>query len=131
MKERYKDIVGFAKSYGVKVSSAWKKVRIFNKGKTYAILIFKGKTLCVAYSLDPKLPENEKYKFVDMSEYKKYVDTPSMLKITSDRKKNLAIEILQDMFNQDNIKNKNVKIKVDLPKKKSKQQLFKEGLIRK
>ena len=131
MKERYKDIVGFAKSYGVKVSSAWKKVRIFNKGKTYAILIFKGKTLCVAYSLDPKLPENEKYKFVDMSEYKKYVDTPSMLKITSDRKKNLAIEILQDMFNQDNIKNKNLNITIDLPKKKSKQQLFKEGLIRK
>lgn len=130
IKERYKSIVGFAKSYGVKVSSAWKKVRIFNKGKTYAMLIFKGKTLCVAYSLDPKLPENEKYKFVDMSEYKKYVDTPSMLKITSERKKNLAIEILQDMFNQDNIKNKNLNITIDLPENKTKKKLYEEGLIK-
>lgn len=130
IKDRYKEIVEFAKSYGVKVSNTWKKVRIFNKGVTYATMIFKGKTLCINYSLDPNAPENEKYKFVDLSEYKKYADTPSMLKITSDRKKSTAIQILTNMFTRDNLKNKNLGITIEMPENKTKEQLFAEGLIK-
>lgn len=130
IKNRYKEIVEFAKSYGVKVSNTWKKVRIFSKSITYATLIFKGKKLCINYSLDPKAPENEKYRFIDLSEYKKYADTPSMLKITSDRKKNTAIQILTNMFTRDKLKNKNLGVIIEMPENKTKEQLLAEGLIK-
>ena len=127
---RYKEIVEFAQSYGVKVSNSWKKVRIFSKGKTYGVILFKGKTLCVAFPLEPLSPENEKYKFMDLSEFKKYAETPSVLKIVSDRKKSVAMQILKNMFIQDEIKNKNLKVTVELPENRTKEQLLAEGLIK-
>ena len=76
LKEQYRKIITFAKAYGVKVSRSWKRERIYLGRKLFANVIFKGKKLCLAFPLDPKEYEGTKYRFVDMSEVKKYENTP-------------------------------------------------------
>ena len=130
VKEQYRKIITFAKAYGVKVSSSWKRERIYLGRKLFATVIFKGKKLCLAFPLDPKEYEGTKYRFVDMSEVKKYENTPLLMKITSERKVKYVCELLEKLFKEANIENQNLKVDFKKIPYKSKNVLLKNGLIK-
>lgn len=130
VKEYYQAIAKFSKEYGVKVTRSYKKERIHLGRKHIATMVFKGKTLCVLFPLDPKDVAYEKYNFIDMSEYSKYEENPAMVKVTSSRKVKYVLEIIEKLFVEKEIKDKNLKIKDTVIKSKSKKTLLKEGLIK-
>ena len=130
VKDYYQAISKFAKEYGVKVTRSYKKERIHLGRKHIATMVFKGKTLCVLFPLDPKDSTYEKYNFIDMSEYSKYEENPSMIKVTSSRKVKYVLEIVEKLFIENEIKDKNLTIKNTVIKAKSKRTLLKEGLIK-
>ena len=130
VKEQYRKIITFAKAYGVKVSRSWKRERIYLGRKLFATVIFKGKKLCLAFPLDPKEYAGTKYRFVDMSEVKKYENTPLLMKITSERKVKYVCELLEKLFKEANIENQNLKVDFRKIPYKSKNVLLKNGLIK-
>lgn len=130
VKGYYQSLTKFCKEYGVKVTRSYKKERIHLGRKHIATMVFKGKTLCILFPLDPKDVSYEKYNFIDMSEYSKYEDNPSMMKITSSRKVKYALEVIERLLVSKEIKDKNLVIKETKIKSKSKKTLIKEGLIK-
>ena len=130
VKNYYQTVTKFAKEYGVKVSRSFKKERIHLWRKHIATMVFKGKTLCILFPLDPKDPAHEKYNFVDMSGYSKYEENPSMIKITSNRKLKTVIQIIEKVLIENGIEDKNLVVKDTKIKLKSKKTLLKEGLIK-
>ena len=130
VKNYYQTVTKFAKEYGVKVSRSFKKERIHLGRKHIATMVFKGKTLCILFPLDPKDPAHEKYNFVDMSGYSKYEENPSMIKITSNRKLKTVIQIIEKVLIEKGIEDKNLVVKDTKIKLKSKKTLLKEGLIK-
>ena len=127
----YKEIIKYIKEYGVKVSRSFKRERIYQGRTLFANLIYRGKTLCILFPLDANDPEFTKYRFIDMSQYKKYSETPSLIKVSSNRKVKYVIEILEKLFISNNVSNQNLTVKSEKIKKKSKLTLIKEGLIKK
>lgn len=130
VKQQYRAIINYAKSYNIKTSISWKQVRIYFGRNTYAIVLFKGKKLCVAYSLDPKLYIEGKYRVLDLSEIKRFAKTPALIKLTSQRKERYAQELLDIVFKNNNVNfinesNENIDIPV-----KTKDELIEEGLIK-
>ena len=107
-----------------------KHERIYLGRKLFALLSFSGKTLNVAMPLNPKDYEGSKYKFEDMSDVKKYTETPFVMKITSGLKVRHVIELLTSLFEQEKIENKNLTINLKPIPKKSKKALIKEGKIK-
>lgn len=130
MKEFYREIAEFALSYGVKVVRSAKRERIYLGRKLFANLTFSGKKLCVAMPLNPADYADSKYKFKDMSEVKKFADTPFVMKVTSGLKVRHIKELLTKMFEAEGLENKNLDIKVKKIPTKSKKTLIKEGLIK-
>ena len=128
-KHFYKVIMNYVQTYDVKVSRSWKKERIYLGRKSFAILSFKGKKLSVAFALDPKEFENTKYKLVDVSNVKKFNSTPSLLKLTSERKVKYTIELLKEIFIRNNVVQNDNKVTTKVPYK-SKNALIKKGLIK-
>lgn len=129
-KEFYQNISRFAKEYGVKVARSYKKERIYLGRNNFATMVFKGKTLCVLFAIKPGNENYANYEFVDMSSYSKYSETPSMIKVTSNRKAKVVIEVLNKLFVENNVKDKNIIVKEEKIKVKSKKTLLKEGLIK-
>ncbi len=130
VKQQYKNIINFAKSYNIKTSLSWKQVRIYFGRNTYAIILFKGKKLCLAYNLDPSLYKETKYKTLDLSEIKRFSKTPTLIKLTSLRKEKYALELLDIVFKNNNVsfdKKLNDDINID---NKTKEELIDEGLIK-
>ncbi|MBO5713980.1 MAG: hypothetical protein J6R83_00955, partial [Clostridia bacterium] len=71
----------------------------FNIGrKTYARIGLRGKTLVLYLALDIESYMHTKYHPKDMSEKKKYSDTPMMLKVKSDRGLKYALELIDVML---------------------------------
>ena len=130
VKEQYRKIITFAKAYGVKVSRSWKRERIHLGRKLFANVVFKGKKLCVALPLDPKEYEGTKYRFVDVSEVKRFENTPMLMKLTSERKVKYVCELLEKLFKEANIENKNLPVDFKKIPYKSKNVLLKNGLIK-
>ena len=94
-------------------------------------MFFRGKTLGVALSLDPKDYQDSKYKFKDISDVKRYAKTPMLMKLTSDRKIRHTMELLDAMLTNAGIKKlENVDFKPEKIKTKTRRQLVKEGLIK-
>ena len=130
VKDYYQAISKFAKEYGVKVTRSYKKERIHLGRKHIATMVFKGKTLCVLFPINPADSNYEKYNFIDMSKYSKYEENPAMIKVTSLRKVKYVLEIVEKLFVENEIKDKNLTIKNTVIKAKSKRTLLKEGLIK-
>jgi hypothetical protein len=130
VKEFYQTLTKAALEHGVKVTRSYKKERIHLGRIHIATLVFKGKTLCILFPIDPKDPSYEKYNFVDMTGYNKYSDNPSMIKITSSRKLKYSIEVMEKLFEHNNIEDKNLTVKNVKIKTRTKKSLFKEGLIK-
>lgn len=126
----YREIATFIRSYGLKVNTSWNKERIQVGKKTYAILSFKGLKLTVSFALNPADYEGTKYKFVDVSNVKKFSQVPAQMKITSNRKVTWVKELLLDMLKRDGVEDKALDITVAKIKPKTKTKLIKENLIK-
>ncbi len=93
---RYGRILDEVHSYPkLKTAKSWRRERIFVGRKRVAELLFKGRKLCMAFALDPKQFENTKYRVIDASEVKRFAHTPTLMKLTSNRKVKYAFELLR------------------------------------
>lgn len=127
----YQEIIKFVKEYGVKVSRSFKRERVYEGRNILANLIYRGKTLCILFPINPKDEQYAKYRFIDMSEYKKYSETPALIKVTSARKVKYVIEVLDTIFKRNNLEDKQLTHKPEVIKRRSKAKLLKKGLIKK
>ena len=84
----------------VKVRKSWKQVRIYSGRQTLALMVFKGKKLCVAFALPVEQYLDSKYGLTDVSGVKRFEETPMLLKLTSDRKLKYAIELFNVIANE-------------------------------
>ena len=99
VQRRYGEIRDYIASYAkVKSNLSWKQVRIYTGRKTLAMLLFKGKKLCISLALNPEDYEDTKYRIIDVSEVKRFEKTPVLLKLTSPRKVRYAKELLSVVF---------------------------------
>ncbi|MDE7405561.1 MAG: transmembrane domain-containing protein [Clostridiales bacterium] len=90
-KARYNEILAEFKQFkGVKVNTSFRQQRIYKGRKTLAIMLFRGKTLCVAFALDPKDYAETKYRGIDKSDKKRFEKTPMLYKLTSVRRMEYA-----------------------------------------
>lgn len=130
VQEQYQDIHDFLSQFSVKTSISWKQERIYLGRNTYAMLVFKGKKLCVAYAFDPKRFENTKYHVIDLTEVKRFAKTSTLMKITSDRKQKYVLELLEMIFKENSLDPKDIlKEKIVFPKL-TKEELIAENLIK-
>lgn len=130
VQQQYISLVNYVRSYGVKTSISWKQERIYLGRNTYAMLLFKGKKLCVSYALDPKEYEESKYHIIDLSEVKRFEKTPTLIKITSDRKLKYSYELLDIILGQNNlVKTEMEPEDIDIPVM-TKDELIEEKLIK-
>ncbi|MBQ8434058.1 MAG: hypothetical protein IJX23_04560 [Clostridia bacterium] len=58
----------------------------------------KGKSVCVYLAVDPSLYTAPKYGIKDVSHVKAYADYPAMCKVTSDRRLNYVLQIINEKF---------------------------------
>lgn len=94
-KDRYKEFINYSKTIpNVKNSISKKQVRLYKGRKTVTIVFFRGKTICMAFPLDPKIYENTKYKGIDASSVKRFENTPMLIKLTSNRRLETAKYLL-------------------------------------
>ena len=95
IQSRYGSFMDEVRAYPkMKSSASWKQVRIYSGRNTLAVILFKGRKLCVAFALDPVSMADTKYRGVDLSEVKRFAKTPYLLKITSPRRAKYAKELL-------------------------------------
>lgn len=71
---------------GLKVKRSFRQERIYAGRKTLAVLVFRGKTLCVAMALNPADYADTKYRGKDMAQIKRYAQTPMLIRVTSTRR---------------------------------------------
>ncbi len=95
---RYALISDTLAAYGLKCRESWKKERYFAKGKTYANIVFRGKTLCVYLAIAPESLEGTKYFYENVSATKKYESIPVMVRVRSARGCKYVIELIKMMF---------------------------------
>lgn len=126
----YENIIKFVTMYNIKVVRSWKKEKIYFGRKTYANLVFRGSKLCVALALNPKDYENSKYRYIDVSNIKRFENTPMMMKLTSDRKQKHTLELLELIFDSNDVGNATKPYQFKKIPYKSKQSLIKSGLIK-
>lgn len=130
VKDYYRRVVSFARSYGVKVSRSWKRERVYLGRNLFALLSFRGKKLVIALALDPATHGDPKYHAYDVSDTRKYARTPMLMRITSPRKVKYATELLTETFIAAGLENKNLGIEEPAVLHKTRKMLIAEGLIK-
>lgn len=125
----YAQVIDFVKSYGVKVSRSWKYERISANKNVFALMTFKGKKVAIALAMDPTTAD-EKYHAIDVSNSKKFAKTPMLMRISSPRKVKFAIDLLTKLFTDAGLTNKNLDVEKTVINQKTKDELFKDGLIK-
>lgn len=87
VKRRYEELYNeFIRYKKVKVNRSFRQERIYSGRNTLAVFVFRGKTLCIAFALNPADYAETKYRGEDMSAIKRYANTPMLLRITSERR---------------------------------------------
>ena len=87
IKERYKAFCDEVALYkGLKIKGTFRQQRIYRGRKTLGLILFRGKTLCVAFALNPYDYIDTKYRGIDKSDKKRFENTPMLFKLTSARK---------------------------------------------
>lgn len=95
IKDRYKAFCNEVALYkGVKIKGAFRQQRIYKGRKTLGLILFRGKTLCIAFALDPNEYIETKYRGIDKSDKKRFENTPMLFKLTSTRKLEYAKYLL-------------------------------------
>lgn len=87
VKRRYEAVYNcFMRYKKVKANRSFRQERIYIGRKTLAVMVFRGKTLCIAFALNPADYAETKYRGEDMSAVKRYANTPMLLRLTSERR---------------------------------------------
>ena len=87
VQKRYIEFVNELFQYkGVKIKSSFRGQRFYKGNKTLGHILMRGKTLCVAFALDPAEFAETKYRGVDISDKKRFEKTPMLYKLTSARR---------------------------------------------
>ena len=86
VKEMYADLMNEIYQYKVKLMLGYNQIRVYKGRDTLAIVTFTGKTLCIAYALNPVDYINTKYRGIDKSYQKRFAKTPMLMKLTSPTK---------------------------------------------
>lgn len=131
VKTRYASVADEIKRYAkANVKRSFRQERVYKGRKTLAVLLFRGKTLCIAFALDPKAYEETKYHGEDMSEIKRYANTPMLLRLTSSRRVEYAKYLLGETAKAFGLEaGELVRNKYDF-KRKSRGELFESGLLK-
>lgn len=104
VQQRYLAILNEIALYqGLKVSGSSKQQRIYKGRKTLGLIMFRGRTLCLALALDPQEYAETKYRGIDMSEKKRFAATPMLFKLTSARKLEYAKYLLVQLADANTI----------------------------
>ena len=130
-KEFYGAIVQEARAFPkVRRAVSWRQERIYAGRKKLALLVFRGKRLCIALALDPEEWEETKYHGIDVGDVKRYEKTPMMLRITSARKAKYACALLRIAAERAELAREEVPAEeLDLPYRTT-EELLGAGLIR-
>lgn len=132
VKERYKAFVNELALYkGVKLRSSFRQQRITRGKKTLGLIMMRGKTLCVAFALNPADYADTKYRGIDKSDKKRFADTPMLCKLTSDRRLVYAKYLFLQLAEKETIvlAEKPVMPEIDLSEK-TRDELFLEKKLR-
>ena len=132
VQQRYGEIMDEVNAYAkVKTSVSWRQLRIYQGRKTLAVMLFKGRKLCMAFALNPKDYEETKYRGMDLSEVKRFEKTPMLLKLTSPRKVKYAKYLFEQVALANGLEKGEVTAtEFALPYRET-EQLVAEGLVRK
>lgn len=132
VQQRYGEIMDEVNAYAkVKTSVSWRQLRIYQGRKTLAVMLFKGRKLCMAFALNPKDYEETKYRGIDLSEVKRFEKTPMLLKLTSPRKVKYAKYLFEQVALANGLEKGEVTAtEFSLPYRET-EQLVAEGLVRK
>ena len=132
VQQRYGEIIDDVNAYAkVKTSVSWRQLRIYQGRKTLAVMLFKGRKLCMAFALNPKDYEETKYRGMDLSEVKRFEKTPMLLKLTSPRKVKYAKYLFEQVALANGLEKGEVTAtEFSLPYRET-EQLVAEGLVRK
>ena len=132
VQQRYGEIMDEVNAYAkVKTSVSWRQLRIYQGRKTLAVMLFKGRKLCMAFALNPKDYEETKYRGMDLSEVKRFEKTPMLLKLTSPRKVKYAKYLFEQVALANGLEKGEVTAtEFSLPYRET-EQLVAEGLVRK
>lgn len=104
VKERYGQLIDEIGRYKkLSIARGFRQQRLYYGRKTVGLILFKGKTLCVAYALNPKKFEDTKYSGIDVSEIKRFEKTPMLVKITSARRLTYAKYLLNRLAEEQSI----------------------------
>ena len=85
--------------------------------------------MAVTLALDPTTL-HPKYHAKDLSNVKKFAKTPTLMKITSERKVKYTVQLLKQLFVEAGIEDKQIEVKSKLMPQKSRKALFEKDLIR-
>lgn len=131
IKERYAELMNDIYQYKVKLQLSYNQIRIYKGNKTLALVTFSGKTLCIAYALNPADYVNTKYKGIDKSDKKRYAKTPMFVKLTSPRKVQYAKYLMLQLADANTIvlEEQQEALKFDLAEKTI-SQLYDEDNVR-
>ncbi len=98
LRHMYHVLSEYLKSFKLNYRRSWKGERYYLKGKTYARLMFRGKTLCICIAIDPKSLDGSKYRCEDVSGVKKYAAVPCMIRLRNGRSFKNSLELIQMML---------------------------------
>lgn len=82
---------------GCKLKRSFRQERAYLGRKTVALMLFKGKKLCIALALNPDDYAETKYRGIDVSNKKRFAATPMLIKLTSERKVDYAIYLIKQL----------------------------------
>ena len=98
VKQRYVEFVNELFTYkDVKLQSSFRGQRFYKGRKTLGQIFMRGKTLCVAFALNPSDYAETKYHGIDISDKKRFVKTPMMYKLTSMRRVEYARYLIMQL----------------------------------
>lgn len=103
VKERYTELMNEIAQYKMELQLSYNQIRVYKGRKTLALIMFSGKTLCLALALNPADYINTKYRGIDKSDKKRYVKTPMVIKLTSARKVQYAKYLLLQLADANTI----------------------------
>lgn len=95
VKERYTALMNEIAMYkDVKVKSSYRQQRVYKGRKTLGLVLFRGKTLCIAFALNPADYEETKFGGIDKSDSGRFKKAPMLMKLTSGRRLDYARYLL-------------------------------------
>lgn len=104
VKERYVSLMNELAVYeGLKVKPSYRQQRIYKGRKTLGLIVFRGKTLCVAFALNPAEYAETKFRGIDKSDSKRFAKTPMFMKLTSQRKLDYVKYLLVQLAEENTI----------------------------